>query len=1000
MSGSDAGPTKETGGDHQARRASAYPLSVDDFVAPEGVVAWLGEVPDHIAVASALPGVETDVVLGVRPVPFQQPPAPPESVAAWVTEPFDDPTSPPEVRTAIAAEVTDTTGDRPPPPIVLDAHPDIRDEIDLWLPFWHLWALAERHDGPARALHARLRAAHESTTADNGLELVLAFGLLSWVADQGRTIRRHLVTAPVTTEVDVVSGEVRVVANGRLGVELDMVDPQEIQDAVVPAEVTAWTNEYAGAVTDRERIEENVRRLAVALRRDLTYRPTDERPEPTDVPVVTWAPALLLRRPDVVIDLRDDPVREPTGPPGGAPRPSGFTYFDEVPSTGPTPDHVVSDDDVDAAPVAGYFVDDQPSAVEERLDDVADAASAPNFPPVEEPWAPAEPMADPAHDDVVDRMHDTAKETRDAATTEVATHQTLEARQESLLDALASLRRERTLIRQDLANARAAEAPAHLLPYAGSRARIAERLAAEAVDHAWIAAARVIPGSSAPVADSHMRHWVALRSDPKTLADQHLATGELLAIHRMPTVRAFQSVIDDEERAHQKADTYGHSTTAMAEAVGGLSETAAVSMRGLVVEISAALGSVDIANHRWAGDALRDIRAGESEAWLHRRAAVTALVTQAEELLAAIDTNTSVKCAGPMADHISQAVTLREWLAGGNEVKVTDEGRPRHRLRVPRVVADSAGLLERVRVNGTPPSSIADLDAFLAWARAGTVVEQLEDQWPSPVNLDGTDGVRVRLDRHRVALAELDRLLMVRDKLTSLDAQFGAHGVEGVSFDDPSSVALFLEELDRAAAHQRAAAATELVLRGERRVQPFLELPTPPDWAQAFSRAVRTRDALAYQQVRDRVQYLNGLRENLQWCEGIEGRLRPALGSILDTVSEPNLRDEWARRADSFGAAWRWVGAKAWLEEGEVLIRRVAEELRVVDGRIDQTIDRLWALIHHERDENAQWSERVDELAAQLRAAQDELDRLRTENAVLRQLGDMVPERPDDLDRD
>lgn len=972
MSGSDAGPTMQTGGDHQAQRATAYPLSVDDFVAPEGIVSWLGDVPDHAAVSLALSGVETDVVLAVRPVPFQQPPDPPASVAPWVAEPIGDPTSPPAVRTAIAAQVTDTTGDRPPPPLVLDTRPDIRDEIDMWLPFWQLWALAERHDSPARSLHQRLRAAHDATAADSDLELVLAFGLLSWSTDDGRAIRRHLVTAPVTTEVDVVSGEVRVLVNGRLTVDLDMVDPHEIHDTIAATEATASTGRYAGAVTNREDVEEMVRGLAVALRRDLAYRPTDERPEPASSPVVTWAPALLLRRLARVIDLRDDSVREPTESSAGGPPPSGFTYF----------------------------VDDQPSAVEERPDDVADVAAAPQFPPVEEPWAPLEPVADPSHDDVVDRMHDTAKETRDAVSTEVASHQTLEARQESLLDSLASLRRERTLVRQDLANARAAEAPDYLMPYAGSRARIAERLAAEAVDHAWIAAARVIPGSSAPVADSHMRHWVALRSDPDTLADQHVAAGELLAVHRMPTVAAFQAVIDDEERAHQKADSYGPSTTAMAEAVDGLSETAALSMRGLVVEISAALGSVDIANHRWAGDALRDVRSGEPDVWLHRRAAVTALVTQAEELLATIDANTSVTCAGPTSEHISQAVTLREWLAGGNDVKITDEGRPRHRLRVPRVVADSAGLLERVRVNGTPPSSTSDLDAFLAWARAGTVVEQLEDQWPSPVNLDATESVRARLDRHRVALAELDRLLMVRDKLTTLDAQFDAHGIEGVSFDDPASVALLLEELDRAAANNRAAGATELVLRGERRVQPFLEQPTPPDWAQAFSRAVRTRDALAYQQVRDRVQYLNGLRENLRWCEGIERRLRPALGSILDTVSEPDLGDEWARRADSFGAAWQWVGAKAWLEEGEVLIRRIAEELRVVDGRIEQTIERLWASIHHGDGTKPPSVEQVDELSHELRNARDELDRLRTENAVLRQLGDMVPERPDSLGRD
>lgn len=1013
MRGSDHGATNRIDGDDQAHRTSEYPPTVDDLTHPEGVISWFGEVPDHGAVAHGAAAASSDVVLAVRPVAIQPPPAPPEAARPWLVEPLDDPTSPPEVHAALAASVTDPTEERPPPPDLLDAHPEIRDEIDLWLPFWHLWALAERHDRPARALHQRLRQAHELLAQERSdVELVMGVGLLSWAAPSGAVIRRHLVTAPVATELDAVTGEVRAVAStGDLAVELDMVDAAGILDQTAVDQVVAWSKDYQGALADREAVEEMVRLLAVSLHGTATYRPTDERPEPGTAPVVTWAPALVARKRNIVIDLREtEPAPEPAPVPTSSPerRPSGFTFFDAEPpgvdASGADADSPEVEIEPEAEPDAavGYFDDQQPSTVEDLLVEVsaaaAELADPQTFPPIEEPWAPLEPLGTAEHDAVVGSMREAAEETRGHTAPELDEHQEREARQEALLDTLASLRRERALIRKDLAAARSADAPPNLLPYEGSRARVAERLAAEAPAYAWIAPGRVHPGSSPPVSDAHLRHWVALRSDPNILADQDLATGELLAIHRLPTVSAFQSVIDDEERAHQKADSYGVSTTAMAEAVGGLSETLAVSMRAHVVDISAALGSVDITNHRWAADALREIRAGDAEPWLRRRAAVTALVSQAEELLASIDPNTSIKCAGPLTEYEQQAVALREWLAGGNDVKITDEGKPKKRIRVPRVVADSAGLLERVRVNGAPPSSTADLDAFLAWARAGARVNQLEDAWPSPVNLDGSESVRVRLDRHRVALAELDRLLMVRDKLTTLDAQFEAHGVRGVSFDDPSSVALFLEELDRAAAHHRAASASELVLRGERRVQPFLALDDPPDWAVAFSHAVRTRDALAYQQVRERVQYLNGLRENLHWCEGIESRLRPALGSIIDTVSDPDLSDEWARRVDDFAAAWRWVGAKAWLEEGEVLMRRVADELRLVDERIERTIARLWSLMGNTAESTEGQQARIDELTSELREVHSELDRLRTENAVLRQLGDMVPEPPRDLD--
>ena len=54
--------------------------------------------------------------------------------------------------------------------------------------------------------------------------------------------------------------------------------------------------------------------------------------------------------------------------------------------------------------------------------------------------------------------------------------------------------------------------------------------------------------------------------------------------------------------------------------------------------------------------------------------------------------------------------------------------------------------------------------------------------------------------------------------------------------------------------------------------------------------------------------------------------------------------------------------------------------------------------MNDERETSALADTRVDELTEELREAHYELDRLRTENAVLRQLGDMVPEPPSNLD--
>jgi hypothetical protein len=193
-------------------------------------LAWARDLPRHPAVHFAhwsdtpAPGDEIGHIDRLDRV---LPPEPGELLATWLGDPPDDLDTVPEPAASIPDPEADVDAEEPSVLHLAD-HPEVEAVYREWIADWHAWAERERVERPVREAYGVLFSMQADAALNpEELELVLAVGCLAWKPDGQAAVRRHLVTAPATIDLDPVSGSLRVNAvegPDPLRLELDMLD--------------------------------------------------------------------------------------------------------------------------------------------------------------------------------------------------------------------------------------------------------------------------------------------------------------------------------------------------------------------------------------------------------------------------------------------------------------------------------------------------------------------------------------------------------------------------------------------------------------------------------------------------------------------------------------------------------------------------------------------------------------------------------------------------------
>jgi REase_MTES_1575/AAA domain len=921
-------------------------------------VHWLHDLPEHPAVTAAH-RVEPDLddpILTIDRVPRVDPPTP----EGFTLDDWTDP--------AIT----------PAPP----QDPVLREHYEQWLPTWRSWAEQELLDRQARACYSQLFATFVAATGSpEELELVVGAGCLAWAPAGHPEVRRHLVTAPVTIDLDDATGRLsvtRVETVDAADVELDMLDPGHVPNPRHLNDIRAHASAMATHPLRRAETGALVRRVVHTLDAGGEYHDTDPVPPAASHAVAAFAPAVILRRRsqqglveifETIVDqltetgeipdgLRSliDPDHTPTpraeASPDGAlvtvddddflPLPVNETQLRIVrqvdtqaqtlvqgpPGTGKT--HT-------AAALLSHLLAQGKRVLVTAHTDRALREVRDKLPAAIKPLSVG--VVGSSREDMSDLK--VAVERIAAAATE---HDDTEAQRvvEDCLRVIERLRLRRVELHRQLVTARADEVREHEhAGYRGTLAGIARRLGALESRHGWLRRhVDVRPDAPPPLSTAEILEWHGLLTDRAIAEDELESCGRLVDPATIPPPPGFAELVAAEREAAEADSRHDEQKAHLAfESLRRLDSTARGQLRRRLRELADEADDLARRRETWMNDALADIRSGRGRAWHARAGQLTTLVGQANQLAAQLGPLRTVEVDGNPTLLVPQAQQLRAHLKDGS-LRTQPDGMPKLGALTPKPVKQAAGLFASVRVDGLPPTDAGSVTAFLVWAELAKVLAALDRTWPEGVSMLA-GSVHERVQWHGTELDQLHRVLRLSEALEAEQRRLTEAGLPRPDWTDLDAVRAYADLVDVAGAADAHVAAIVPLRRIEASLASAAGHADAAPCVRTLRQAARDRDTAEYAVAYRRIERLHEVR-------GLTAR-RDELGARLG-ASAPRLRtaietstSDWPMLAD-FAEAWSWAATGAWvLAQGVTDVNALQSEIGVTEARIRSEVERLAA---------------------------------------------------------
>ncbi|WP_051167486.1 AAA domain-containing protein [Actinoplanes sp. N902-109] len=803
-------------------------------------------------------------------------------------------------------------------------------------------------DQPVRDAYATLFAMQAEAAANpEEQELVLAVGCLVWQPEGHPAVRRHLVTTPVTVDLEPVSGTLRIHAvetAGALRVELDMLDP-ELTGSRHLAEAREAARGYTDHPLHRKAIGEVLHRIANSLDPDAQY--TESEPPgrtATGTAEVSLAPAIVLRRRDrqgvveLLDTIRTQLLAAQSVPPGLLP----LVDPDHRPRVraDPTPGAMVTVDDEVFLPLP---VNEQQLEILRQVDRHAQTlvqgppgtgkthtaaallshllaqgkrvlVTAQTERALKEVRAKLPEAIRPLSVAVVGASREDLTDLKVAVETisqravdydEQRYSRTIEHH----LMAVDKLRRHLAGVKRRMADVRCAEITRHERgPYRGTLAAIAAAHRVDEPRYGWIRAwTPSTLDDEPPLSAVKMTEWLRLLRDGTLSADGSSAYDTLPDPGTLVSPAAFAAAVQAESEAWQGFQMFQEHTRlssyAKVRSLPGLERQQVQRLAAVAAELARDCPG-------WMSKALLDART-----WRDKATQVRHLIDQAE-LPATLLGSTAIDApAGELPALVAQAQQLRDHLSAGGRVKTG--------LLAAKPVKAAKDLLASVRVDQRPPESAEAVEVFLAWAKLQPLLKNLNHAWPGSTPR--------RLDEHKATLEQLDRVL-------ALGAALDRLGLPAAHLDEINVYAVMV---DAATAADRLDAARLAVEAAATPIAALLHEPQPSPVLPEALAAVQARDALAYSAATHRLVRLIEIRALVTHRDNLAALLARQAPALRDAIAATPADPAWDERLAGWEAAWAWLTTGAWLNRQRPadlnrLQREATETETAIRGHVEE----------------------------------------------------------------
>ncbi len=333
-----------------------------------------------------------------------------------------------------------------------------------------------------------------------------------------------------------------------------------------------------------------------------------------------------------------------------------------------------------------------------------------------------------------------------------ADHDSAEAltRIDRALRSIDDLRGRRAAAFHNLLTAREDEVQTHeFAGYRGTLASIAGELATDAERNRWLSDYVGDVLYPAPLHSQEIVEWHALLTDPALAADESDAQRRVFEPAGLPDPGRFADMVAREAAAAADNRLRHLRAHPAAAALHQLPFDARDKLRARLHALVTELDYLSSRREHWMAAALDDARCGRADLWRARHDHITQLIGQATQLVRELGSVTEVELRSTdIAGLVPLARNLYEHLAGGRTIKLGPDRRPKVGALASKQVKQAVPLFEAVLVDGLPPTTPAQLAAFLTWVDATKTLSALDRAWPTNVVIPPEDTLHERLQWH------------------------------------------------------------------------------------------------------------------------------------------------------------------------------------------------------------------------------------------------------------
>ncbi|MGJ7909026.1 AAA domain-containing protein [Actinopolyspora sp. H202] len=957
---------------------------------------WTSQIPEHPAVSLAgrdSDPTESGHVLSVERLPKQAPPQPSALLAEWLGGSIENPAEAPRLRETVPAASAPRTerGDdeRGAERLRREDHPEIDEAYEDWVEDWSSWAERELADRPVRELYNELFGSYtELGNNPESLELVLGVGCLSWQPDSRTRIKRHLLTTAAGIHLDDDSGTLSVVRSDEgadeFTLERDMLAPELLTDAEKLNELSAEAAALEAHPLDRERLAGVIRRFVHTLDADGQYRDEDEPARAQSYPVATFAPAIITRKrsqrgivrifESIAEQLAESgavpagvrPLVDPDQQPVGSERPGSprgrenvdeetflplpvnekqlrvVRHVDSKPQTLVQGPPGTGKTHTTAALLAHLLAQGKRVLVtahtDRALQEVRD-----KLPEEIKPLSVA--VVGSSRQDMsdlrlaVDTISDNTEHYDSERTTEIVTE---------CSNRIDEARRERARLHHELVEARQHETKEHSVGgYHGTLSAIAQQHAADAERYEWLDAfASVSADSAPPLNNTEIGEWHGALYDREMSAEEPWARQRLADPAELPSPEDFADLVTGEAKAREDEQRHAELKEHPAfDAVSSLPPAARQELRERLGMLADTADELARRSEAWMGSAVADVLSGRGSIWHSRSERIGELVNRCEAALKQLDPLTEVRADGDVSALTNLANGVLQRLRNGEVIKTRSDGTVKLGVFTAKWVKEAETLFQLVRVNGSAPTTVEQLEIFLHWAEAYRTLTALDQSWPEDVTIPAEDTFRERLDWHVTEAEQLGRVLKLGGELVTEEQRLTGAGLPRPDWSDLGAVRRYAALVDAVAAVEARASAGEPLHELEETLAGTTRWTDTGECVHALLEAVRARDIANYAAHHRRLLHLLEIRRRVRRRDELEQRLTEALPELRAEVeAADSTADLWTERLADFEAAWRWLAVRDWVKRQHTVDENELQaRINSLENVIRQQSERLCA---------------------------------------------------------